>query len=490
MDDQNNSFFHPPMLTLEDLSWLQEMGEIENGIFRLKRNRSGRKLRTPVSFPVDRILDIGQSGLVEFIIGSLVLERPKLVPFVLENRSLIELGRYLLRYRSGSPNTFYLYAHLIEYFSKWMRRTPDEIVADVKDLNDMPKPEKVQIHAKWLEDYVAHLQDRRLAPNRIANYIRAVKVLYKTSGIRIDLPYSLPRRVVRRDRAPTPEELLKLLEIADLRERVIILMLALGGFREGTLVRLQYRHVQRDLETGVVPIHIHIEAEITKGKYHDYDTFIGPEATEYLKLYLEDRRKGSPDGKMPPEDITGVSPLIRDSHLQIPKPIGEKQVYKLVHNLYFKAGLLNPSAGGGYDLRVHSLRKFFKTQLMAARVQPDYIDYIMGHTIDTYDDVQSRGIEFLRKIYATAELRIRPTPKLSPLAQLKVFAIGLGLDPDKLIPEGSFVEPHRAIVSSEEMENRQVQVLSSAIKDAIKQEIMQDLKSQEIRGWSDGVAGI
>jgi hypothetical protein len=141
-------------------------------------------------------------------------------------------------------------------------------------------------------------------------------------------------------------------------------------------------------------------------------------------------------------------------------------------------------------MRVHSLRKFFKTQLMAARVQPDYIDYMMGHTIDTYDDVQSKGIEFLRKIYATAELRIRPAPKLSPLAQLKVFAIGLGLDPDKLILDGSFVEAHRTIVSSEEMENTQVQILSSAIKDAIKQEVLQDIKSQEIRDWSNGVAGI
>jgi hypothetical protein len=67
---------------------------------------------------------------------------------------------------------------------------------------------------------------------------------------------------------------------------------------------------------------------------------------------------------------------------------------------------------------------------------------------------------------------------------------GLGLDSDKMILEGSFVELHRALVSSEEMENTQVQILSSAIKDAIKQEILQDIKSQEIRGWSGGVAGI
>jgi len=346
--------------------------------------------------------------------------------------------------------------------------------------------------AKVLEDYIAELQDRGLAPNRIANYVKAVKALYKVNGIHINLPYSLPRRTVRRDRAPTPEELLRLLEIADLRERVIISMLALGGFREGTLVKLQYRHVKHDLEAGVIPVHVHVEAEITKGKYHDYDTMLGSEAVEYLKLYLEKRRRGSPDEKMPPEEITDESPLIRDSRSRTPKPIGEKQVYQLIHGLYFKAGLLTPSTGG-HDLKVHSIRKFFKTQLMALGVQSDYIDYMMGHTIDTYHDIRSKGVNFLRGIHAGADLRIRPAPRLSPSAQLKVFAKGLGLDPEKFILEGSFAEPHRAFVSPGEMENRQIQILSSAIKEKIKQEVLAELPNlspHEIHGWSDGAARI
>ncbi len=157
---------------------------------------------------------------------------------------------------------------------------------------------------------------------------------------------------------------------------------------------------------------------------------------------------------------------------------------------YFKAGLISKSAREAYDLRVHSVRKFFKTQMVAANVQPDYIDYMMGHTVDTYDDIRSKGIEFLRNIYASADLRIKPTAKLSPIEQLKAFARGLGLNPDKFITEESLSEPHRAFTSLEVMESRQVQILGSAIKDAIKQEILQDIKSQEIRGWSDGVAGI
>jgi len=54
--------------------------------------------------------------------------------------------------------------------------------------------------------------------------------------------------VTYHDRAPTPEELQKLLDIADLRGKVIVSMLALGGFRIRTLAKPKYRHIKHDLE--------------------------------------------------------------------------------------------------------------------------------------------------------------------------------------------------------------------------------------------------
>ena len=92
----------------------------------------------------------------------------------------------------------------------------------------------------------------------------------------------------------------------------IVSMLSLGAFREETLSKMQYRHVREDLEKEIVPIHVHVEAEIVKGKYGDYDTFLGQEAAEYLKTYIQLRRQGSPDGRCPPEEINGNSALIRD----------------------------------------------------------------------------------------------------------------------------------------------------------------------------------
>jgi site-specific recombinase XerD len=146
--------------------------------------------------------------------------------------------------------------------------------------------------------------------------------------------------------------------------------------------------VKRDLEKGTIPIHIHVEAEITKGKYHDYGTFLGQEAVDYLTAYLDSRRKGSSTGKKLPENIHDNSPLIRDGQSNQAKPVTTGRIHCIVHNLYVKAGLVTSNPRGRrYDLRAHSIRKFFRTQMASLGVQTDYIEYMMGHTISTYHDI-------------------------------------------------------------------------------------------------------
>ena len=93
------------------------------------------------------------------------------------------------------------------------------------------------------------------------------------------------------------------------------------------------------MEKGVLPIHVHVEAEITKGKYHDYDTFLGGEAVEYLKTYLETRRLGT--HWMPPEAVRDDSPLIRDEHSREVRQLSEGSIHRLLHRLFVKAGLIN-----------------------------------------------------------------------------------------------------------------------------------------------------
>jgi site-specific recombinase XerD len=464
-------------LRIENLQFLQSLGHFDGDEFRFDHSPKGYKLKTPTSVPLERVLEVGQEGLVEFILSALLPQRPRLIRLVLENKSLLQLGDYFCYDRNGSPATFYLYVNAIARYTDWLNTSPDALLSDLRTDKGLIDMERVQKHIEFLRRYHRTLKDRKISPSRIANYVKAVRSLYRINGVDIKLPYPLPRRTVKRDRAPKPEELQRLLDVANLREKVIISMLALGGFREGTLVRLRYGHVREDLEKGIKPLHIHVEAEITKGKYHDYDTFLGEEAVEYLRQYIDARRRGIIHSEIPPEKVSDDSPLVRDEMYEVSRPIGEKQLYKIVHELYFKAGLLHKNQHGGYDLRVHSIRKFFKTQLIALGIQSDYVDYMMGHTVDTYHDMQSKGIEFLRSLYANAGLCIQPKTSITPRDQLRTIARGFGLSPAEAARLLTSSEPHRIYASQQEREEHDIRVLCDAITERITERIFAKTKS-------------
>jgi hypothetical protein len=242
--------------------------------------------------------------------------------------------------------------------------------------------------------------------------------------------------------------------------------IALGGFREGTFSKLQYRHVKHDLEAGITPLHIHVEAEITKGKYGDYDTFLGAEAVNYLKLYLHQRRQGT--RYQDPEEITDTSPLIRDEGRAQPKGITSKQVRTIIHGLYVRAGLVTKTMGRYYDLRTHIIRKYFKTQMIALGTQSDYVDYMMGHTVDTYHDIQSVGIDKLRSIYAASGLAIRQKTQVTKLETIKEMIRALGENPEQLLSREALAQG--ATTDRQNIENNQIDFLRNQLRQIIKEQ--------------------
>jgi integrase len=467
----------PKPLSMANLAFLAALGGIEGDNVVLDHSPKGYKLKTPVTFSLHSVMAVGQAGLAKYIVMSLISQRPSLIPWVLGNSSLINLARYLLRNRSGSLMGFYVYTNSVHQYCVRLGSEPDDIISDVLP-DGQANPIRLKKHRGFLADCLAELQDQGRSPGRLHSYAKHVRTFYRVNEVDIPRPELPMPRIVRKDRAPRPEELQRLLDIGDLREKLIVSMLALGGFREGTLVRLQYRHVSEDLERGITPIHVHVEAEITKGKYGEYDTFLRAEAAENLKLYMEKRKQGSPDGQIPPEKIEPCSPLIRDAQSADPRPIGEKQVYKLVHGLYHKAGILRNNPNGGYDLRVHSLRKFFKTQLMALGVQPDYISYMMGHNVDTYHDIQSKGVEFLRNIYASASLSIKPRSGYTKLDMLKETMRAWGMEPEKFLTKEALAEPHRSYANPQEREEEQVRLLGLALRESLKKELLASVNSR------------
>jgi integrase len=250
----------------------------------------------------------------KYIRESFTGKMPSLIPFSLENKSIVKLASNLLKFTSGSRYTLYQYVFGVHRFSEWLEKKPDKMVKEIRE-----NPRSTDQYKVRVDEFIGDLQAEGLAHGTIANHVKGVKALFKSNGIDISFP-RLRRRVIYHDRSPTSEELTTLLNVGDLRDKVIISFFALGGFRVGTLVKLQYRHVKKDLEAGIVPIHVHVEAEITKGKYSAYDTFLGAEADQYLQAYLDFRRNGTEN--VPPEKIEDSSPIIRDEQYRLVQFIG------------------------------------------------------------------------------------------------------------------------------------------------------------------------
>jgi integrase len=319
-----------------------------------------------------------------------------------------------------------------------------------------------------LQARIAAMRREGLSSGYIAAQVAKILVFYRVNDIVLPHVEAPRARTTYPDRAPTPDELAKVLDVADVRERAIIGLLALGGFRVGTLARLTYGHVRRDVEAGTTPIHVHLEREIMKGKYVDADTFLGAEAADALKAYLELRRRGA--GDFPPERLEDASPLIRSLNADEVRGVTTGQISVIVHGLLRRAGLVDgkPSgmgSGSRYRLRPHSLRKFFRTQF-GARISADTTEYFLGHKTSTYLDVAGRGLEDLRQEYAKASVSIRPKPAVDARDTIREMIRRLGGDPDKVDLEGAFA--HRTVIDGRTAE----------LKDALREVLVGMLREQ------------
>lgn len=398
----------------------------------------------------------------QYVEESFKRKKASLIQFALENESVMKIAKYLLNYTTGSNATLYQYVFGVNRFCEWLKKNPDDIIREI-----VLDKTRIDVYIQHIDNFIGDLKAKKRAPGTVNNYVKGVKRLFRANGINLVLPHRLSKRVKYPDRSPTPEELSKVMDYANVKEKAVVSMLALSGMRLGTLVKLTYKHVRNDLEKGRIPVHIHVEAEITKGKYHAYDTFIGEEAVKSLNAYLDVRRKGT--AKLPPETLTNESPLMRNECRNIVLPVSPASITSLVHKLFFKAGLIEKGEAKRYPIRPHSLRKYFRTQLGAISTIPtDYIKYMMGRTISTYNDVQMKGIEFLRNLYAQSGLSIRPKTKISKIDTLKMFVESLGLNPDEVLSKDALSMPHRTIVDPE---SHQIKVLNEALKNAILKEL-------------------
>lgn len=193
----------------------------------------------------------------------------------------------------------------------------------------------------------------------------------------------LPETVPSNLRAYEKEEIRKILSVADLRDKCIILIMCSGGLRVGALSDLQVKHLSvLDTDSGIGLLKVY-----PNSRNDSYSTLLTPECMASIQSYLQWRREHG-------ERINDDSPLIRDkfgvfsARKNMAKPLAVDTIYQTMARLLKKAGInslhLQPD---------HSFRYFFNSCLINSDVNHGLKELIMGHSLkldDFYYDSKSK----------------------------------------------------------------------------------------------------
>ncbi len=102
--------------------------------------------------------------------------------------------------------------------------------------------------------------------------------------------------------------------------------------------------------------------------------------------------------------------------------------------------------------------------MASLEVDPDCIDFMMGRAVkDRYHDVRMKGVEYLRGVYMTSGIRIRPRIKMNKIDALKEILQTWGLDPQKILTHEALAQI-TPTAKQEQADNRDTAVIQQNSK--------------------------
>jgi integrase len=197
---------------------------------------------------------------------------------------------------------------------------------------------------------------------------------------------------VKFDKPYTHQQIARLLEFSDLREKAIILLMASSGMRIGALPLMKI--------SDLTPIETHQLYQIrvyANSKSNRHYTFCTPECRKTIDNYLDYRRQCG-------ENITPKSPLFRREFdkrdiFQVAndvKPLTRNSIKTALRQVLYASGVRTPFVRKSDTLSInnnrrdiamsHGFRKFFDTTCTHSGMNPIYIDWCLGHSLKGVKD--------------------------------------------------------------------------------------------------------
>jgi len=306
-----------------------------------------------------------------------------------------------------SPYTMFKYSIRSEltrkYYERRLRTFFDfiQFEIEIKDVeircNHFAERGKININwtlnhiIRFLQFQKERVENEEITAATLKNFVKSLKVFCDSSDI--DIPWKkitrgLPKgRQAANDRAPTIEEIRRLLKYPDRRIKPIVLTMISSGIRLGAWDFLQWKHVTPIFnENGEV---IAAKLIVYGGDIEEYYSFITAEAYNSLKDWMDFR---SSYGEKIKEDSWIMRDIWQTTNINYgakwglatcPKKLQSSGIKRLLERGLFEEGIRQPLTDGAkrHEWKAaHGFRKFYKTRAEQA-MKPINVEITMGHNI-------------------------------------------------------------------------------------------------------------
>lgn len=244
-----------------------------------------------------------------------------------------------------------------------------------------------------IEDRIKQLIDYHRGRGMSSPFIRmqlaAVKKFYKKNKRSKNLDWedildNVPKTKKKKDGAYDHLQVQRLLSMADMRDKVVILLMATAGLRIGALSDLQVKNLKPLDKYGIYKISVY------DGHDEEYFTFCTPECRKAIEEYFDLRQrygeKLGPESYLLRKDFDKNNPFEAPSPQKTTVSTLQTSVYRLLieAGIRTKVTLLenNSRAGLRHSIKaMHGFRKFFDTQTTLSGISPLWVEVLEGHDI-------------------------------------------------------------------------------------------------------------
>lgn len=236
--------------------------------------------------------------------------------------------------------------------------------------------------------------------------VNAVRSFYATFDITIRMRgrHRLPEPKVQNRRMKVGAEQVKVLvdNARTPRDRAIILTLFQSGMDVSTLCSLTYGDLGDGLSKNESPLKLELHRPKTGT---DYYTFLGKDAVDSLKAYINDARERG-------IQFRPAAPLFLKERGK--EPLETNLVQNMLKEVAHKSGLVDGENNGKQfnPLGPHALRESFGSIMINSGVPDTIVDFWLGHeigqTAEAYKGVQH---ESLKQMYSERERILSISPK-------------------------------------------------------------------------------